>query len=173
MHKFQQCLPSYRWSRPEGGSVLLAGQAIGALLKLHALDLRHEVIIGKSLHPLLAHVTQPLVPQLIGIYFPKYRDSIHDILVLQHDVDLLPKLMSFVLFIEVVIQLMSIKHRMYVVVFKCITSQVGASILFGITSLNDTGSQRALFSSNASPPRSVHQSCLVFHPRTAPTTRDL
>ena len=34
-------------------------------------DIRNEVIFGKSLHPLLAHVTQPLVPQLtdsVGCY---------------------------------------------------------------------------------------------------------
>ena len=46
---------------------MLTGHAIGALLKLHVLELRNEVIIGNSLHPLLAHVTQPLVPQLTGI----------------------------------------------------------------------------------------------------------
>ena len=67
MHKFQQCLPSHRWSRLEGGSILLTGQAISALLKLHVLDLWNEVIISKPLHPLLAHVTQSLVPQLTGI----------------------------------------------------------------------------------------------------------
>ena len=47
--------------------VLLAGQAIGALLKMHVLDLQNEVIFGKSLHPLLTHVTLPFVPQLTGI----------------------------------------------------------------------------------------------------------
>ena len=46
---------------------MLTGQAISALLKLHVLDLWNEVIIGKSLHPFLTHVTQPLVPQLTGI----------------------------------------------------------------------------------------------------------
>ena len=37
-------------------------------------------------------------------YFSKYRDSIHDILILQHDVDLLPEFMSLLLFNEGVIQ---------------------------------------------------------------------
>ena len=37
-------------------------------------------------------------------YFMKYGDSIHDILVLQHYADLLPELMSLVLFIEVIVQ---------------------------------------------------------------------
>ena len=50
-----------------GGLVLLAGQTIGALLKLHVLDLGNEVIFAKSPHPLLTHVTQPLVPKLNGI----------------------------------------------------------------------------------------------------------
>ena len=34
---------------------------------MHVLDLQNEVIFGKSLHPLLTHVSQPFVPQLIGI----------------------------------------------------------------------------------------------------------
>ena len=37
-------------------------------------------------------------------YFSKYRDSIHGILILEHDVDLLTEFMSLLLFIEVVIQ---------------------------------------------------------------------
>ena len=44
---------------------LLADQAIGALLKLHGL--RNEVILRKSPHPLLAYVTQSLVPQVTGV----------------------------------------------------------------------------------------------------------
>ena len=46
---------------------MLSGQAIDVLLKLHVLDLRNEVIFGKSLHPFLAHVTQPLVLQFTVI----------------------------------------------------------------------------------------------------------
>ena len=46
---------------------MLAGQAIGTLLKLHVLDPRNEVIFSKSLHPLLTHVTQAFMPQLTGI----------------------------------------------------------------------------------------------------------
>ena len=37
-------------------------------------------------------------------YFSKYRDSIHNILIPQHDVDLLLEFMSLLLFIEVVVQ---------------------------------------------------------------------
>ena len=37
-------------------------------------------------------------------YFVKYRDSIHGVLVLQHDVDHLLEFMSVVLFIKVVVQ---------------------------------------------------------------------
>ena len=61
MHKFQHCLAL------KEVRFLLTCQAIGALLKLHVLDLRNEVIIGKPPHPLLTHVTQPLVPQLTNI----------------------------------------------------------------------------------------------------------
>ena len=53
MHKFQHCLAL------KEVRFLLTCQAIGALLKLHVLDLRNEVIISKPLHP--------LVPQLTGI----------------------------------------------------------------------------------------------------------
>ena len=67
MHKFQQCHLSHWWSRLEGGSVLLADQETSALLKLHNLEFQNEVCFGKSPHPLLPHVTQPFVPQLIGI----------------------------------------------------------------------------------------------------------
>ena len=51
---------------------------------------------------MLLHIGVVLISE--SHYFPKYRDSIHGILVLQHDVDLLLELMSLVLFIEVVIQ---------------------------------------------------------------------
>ena len=37
-------------------------------------------------------------------YFPKYRDSIHGVLVFQHYTDLLQELISLVLFIEVFVQ---------------------------------------------------------------------
>ena len=67
MHELQQFLLSHRWSRLEGGPILLTSQAIGALLKVHILHLRNEIVLDKSPHPLLAHVTQPLVPQLTDI----------------------------------------------------------------------------------------------------------
>ena len=46
---------------------MLAGQAIGGLLYLHVLDLWNEVLFGKSPHPLLDHVIQPLEPQLTDV----------------------------------------------------------------------------------------------------------
>ena len=62
MHEFQgHSLPCWG-SCLESGSVLLVGQAVGALLQLHILYLWNEVIIAKSLHPLLTHMTQPVVP---------------------------------------------------------------------------------------------------------------
>ena len=42
---------------------MFTGYAVGAPLKMHVLH-RDEVVIGKTLHPLHAHVTQSLVPQL-------------------------------------------------------------------------------------------------------------
>ena len=74
---------------------MFAGQAIGAPLKLHIFYLRNEVVLGKSLHPLLAHVTQSLVPHLTGIvgrnvhFLPTYPDMPQvqrvDLLGLGHD----------------------------------------------------------------------------------------
>ena len=96
----------HRWSRPERGLVLLVGQEIGALLKLHVLHLRNEVI-GKSPHPLLAHVLQPLVPQLTGsvcchVYFLPAFPGMHwvqciDLPGLSHDQDSLAEFHGVVL----------------------------------------------------------------------------
>ena len=69
MHNFQRCLPSHWWSRSEGDSVLLTGQAIGAPLKLQVFHLRNEVILENFTHPFLTHEAQPLVPQLTGIVY--------------------------------------------------------------------------------------------------------
>ena len=46
---------------------MLAGQEIGALLKLHVFHLRNEVVLGKFPHPLLAHVIPPFVPHLTNV----------------------------------------------------------------------------------------------------------
>ena len=46
---------------------MLARQAIDAFLKLHVFYLQNEVIFGKPPHPLLTHVTQPVVSHLTVI----------------------------------------------------------------------------------------------------------
>ena len=67
-----------------------SGQEIGALVKMHVFHLWNKVIFGNSSHPLLAHMTQSLVPQLTGIvggyihFFPTY-PGVHQV----QNVDLL------------------------------------------------------------------------------------
>ena len=72
------------------------------------------------------------------------QDLIHNIVVLQHYVNLLLELMSLLLFIEVVVQAHVDEASNVSCCLQIITSHVSASILSGLPCPNCTGSHRSL-----------------------------
>ena len=62
MYKLERACVKSRFPRSGAPIPLVDG-----FVHNNVLDLRNEVTFGKSPHPLLAHVTRPLVPEVTGI----------------------------------------------------------------------------------------------------------